>query len=57
MASYSYLAQPSQEHAQALCDSLTAFHDWGVTYPQAIVKFAHDVEWNWRDGHPPLQDW
>jgi Nucleotidyltransferase domain len=51
------LTQPSKEHAQALCDSLTAFHDWGVSYPQAIVKFFYDVEWNWRDGHPPLQDW
>lgn len=51
------LAQPSKEHAQALCDSLTSFHDWGVSYPQAIVKFFYDVEWNWRDGHPPLQDW
>lgn len=51
------LTHPCQEHAQVFCDSLVSFHDWGVTYEQAIVKFFQDVEYNWRDGHPPLQDW
>jgi hypothetical protein len=51
------LAQPDKDHAQAFCDCLTAFHDWGVTYEQAIVRFFQDVEWNWRDGRTPLQDW
>jgi hypothetical protein len=51
------LVQPSKEHAQAFCDCLNTFHDWGVSYDQVIVRFFHDTEWNWRDGRAPLQDW
>jgi hypothetical protein len=51
------LAQPSKEHAQAFCDCLSTFHDWGVSYDQLIVRFLRDTEWNWRDGRAPLQDW
>lgn len=51
------LAQPRKEHAQELCDSINAFHNWGIPYDQVIVRFLHDTEWNWRDGRAPLQDW
>jgi hypothetical protein len=51
------LAQPCKEHAQAFCDSINAFHNWGVSYDQVIVQFVRDAEWNWRDGRAPLQDW
>jgi len=49
--------QPSKEHAQAFCDCINAFHNWGVPYDQVIVRFVQDAEWNWRDGRAPLQDW
>ena len=51
------LAQPNKEHAQAFCDCISAFHDWGASYDQLIVRFLRDTEWNWRDGRAPLQDW
>ena len=51
------LDQPNKEHAQAFCDCLSTFQDWGVSYDQVIVRFFHDTEWNWRDGRAPLQDW
>jgi predicted nucleotidyltransferase len=51
------LKQPCKEHAQAFCDSLSNFQDWGVTYAQAVVKFMEDNEWTWRTGRPALQDW
>ncbi len=51
------LAQPGKEHAQAFCDCINAFHNWGISYDQTIVRFLHDTEWNWRDGRAALQDW
>ncbi len=51
------LVQPNKGHAQAFCDCLSSFHDWGVPYDQLIVRFLRDSEWNWRDGRAPLQDW
>lgn len=50
------LEQPNAEHAQAFSESLINFHDWGVTYGQAVVRFMIDTEWNWRTGKPPLED-
>ncbi len=51
------LGQPCQENAQAFTESISSFHDWGVSYSQAVVNFMKDSEWNWRTGQPPLQDW
>jgi hypothetical protein len=52
------VAHPSKEHAQTFYGSLAAFRDWGIAPGmQAAVQFAMDSEWNWRDGHLPLQDW
>lgn len=54
------LAQPGTIYAQAFSESLINFHDWGVTYEQAVVRFMQDTEWNWRlgtrTGKPPLED-
>ena len=51
------VTQPTQANAQALCDSLSAFQDWGVTIGEAVILFMHHREWNWRTGRAPLQDW
>jgi hypothetical protein len=51
------LGQPCKENAQAFTESISSFHDWGVSYSQAVVNFMKDSEWNWRTGRPPLQDW
>jgi hypothetical protein len=51
------LKRRCKEHAQAFCDSLNYFEDWGMTYAQAVVKFMEDSEWTWRMGRPALQDW
>ena len=51
------LEHPGKENAQAFSESISSFHDWGVTYAQAVVRFMKDSEWNWRTGQAPLQDW
>jgi len=51
------LGQPCKENAQVFTESISSFHDWGVSYSQAVVNFMKDSEWNWRTGQPPLQDW
>jgi predicted nucleotidyltransferase len=51
------LKTPGKDSAQRFCDCIGGFHDWGVTMSQAVVRFMHDSEWNWRAGRPPLQDW
>src|SRR5438067_2209790 len=38
-------------------ESISSFHNWRVSYSQAVVNFMKDSEWNWRAGRPPLQDW
>jgi predicted nucleotidyltransferase len=51
------LRYPSKARAREFADSISAFHDWGVTYEQAVVRFMQDSEWNWRTGRVPLSDW
>lgn len=53
----SLLRQPSGERARAFTDCVSAFQDWGVSFPQAVVRFIKDAEWNWRGRRPPLADW
>jgi hypothetical protein len=50
------LKTPNVENAQRLSDCMTRFHDWGVSFPEAVVRFMKDTEWNWRSGFPPLSD-
>lgn len=51
------LDNPGVETAQAYCDAITAYHDWGVSFPEVFVNFTHDREWNWRGQRAPLHDW
>ena len=50
------LKSPTKDKAVAFRESLTAFHDWGVRYDEAVVRFMQDSEWNWRTHTPPLAD-
>jgi len=51
------LREPSRKTAEAFRDSIMGFRDWGVSEDKAVGHFILDIEWNWRDGRPPLQDW
>ena len=51
------LDKPSIETAQAYTDAILNFHDWGVGIPECFAIYIQDTEWNWRDGHAPIQDW
>ncbi len=50
------LRHPTADNAQAFCDCISNFQDWGIDYMQGISHFFEDVEWNWRSGYPPLED-
>ncbi len=50
------LASPGQAAAQAFCDCISNYRDWGVSFGQAVVKFMEDAEWTWRSGKLALQD-
>lgn len=47
---------PSLETAGRLFTSLREFHDWGVEDLEAYLWFMREVEWDWRDGKPALED-
>lgn len=57
------VADPSSGRAKAVYDSITAFADWGLDIGDSanvqylVSRFILDVEWNWRDRPPPLQEW
>ncbi len=57
------VADPSSTRARVVYDSITAFADWGLdigdstNFGYLASRFILDVEWNWRDGLPPLQEW
>lgn len=51
------LRMPCQAHAEAFRDCLRDFHDWEVTFPQAVSRFIDDVEWHWRRGNPYIYNW
>ncbi len=51
------LAHSSQAAAREVLNCLTDHYgDHGVSTTQALTRFIEDIEWNWRDGRPPLQD-
>ena len=51
------LENPSVRTANAFCDAISAYRDWGVQWNEAVVNFTRDREWNWRGQKPPLHDW
>ena len=51
------LRESSRETATAFRDSVMGFRDWGVSWDKAVGRFILDIEWNWRDGRPPLAEW
>lgn len=51
------LQEGSVTNALALWNCINNWRDWGITYKEGLVRFIQDSEWNWRDGHTPLQDW
>jgi len=51
------LEKPSSETATRLFESVRDFKDWGVTDLEAYTWFMEDVEWSWRKGTTPFEDW
>jgi len=57
------IADPSSARARAVYDSITTFADWGLdvgdstNFQYLASRFILDIEWNWRDGRPPLAEW
>ncbi|MFN8528624.1 MAG: hypothetical protein U0670_08450 [Anaerolineae bacterium] len=51
------LNQPGNESAQAYCEAIVQYRDWGVSFPEAVQYFTRDREWNWRGQKPPIHDW
>ena len=51
------VAQPNAANASALFELVRAHCDWGVSDLDAYRWFMTDVEWRWRTGDPPLEDW
>ena len=47
---------PSLETAGRLFGSIREFRDWGVEDLEAYLWFMREVEWDWRDGKPSLED-
>lgn len=48
---------PDADSANALFETVRDFQGWGVTDLDAYTWFMTDVEWAWRSGTPPLEDW
>lgn len=51
------LDQPSPKTAGQLFACVQNFQDWGVTDIEAYTWFMTEVEWSWRDGTTPMEDW
>ncbi len=51
------LEQPGTATATRLFESVRDFRDWGVSDLEAYTWFMTDIEWCWRSGKPPLEDW
>ena len=51
------LGEPSGERATALFELVRDFQDWGVSDLEAYTWFMTDVEWSWRSGRTPIEDW
>jgi hypothetical protein len=52
-----FLKNPSEKTAEELHKIIYDYYgDDGLSWTQALARFVEDMEWNWRDGRPPLQD-
>jgi len=51
------LDNPGVETANAYAEMVIQHSERDVPLEEAIVRFLHDREWNWRDGKPPIHDW
>ncbi len=51
------LDNPGPATADAFAEAITAYRDWGVSFPETFVNFTRDQEWNWRAGRAPIYDW
>lgn len=51
------LESPSATTATALFECVRDFRDWGVTDLDAYTWFMTDIEWSWRTGTTPIEDW
>ena len=47
----------SSEHAKALAEAVRGHYGLDIPWNRMVVRFIRDVEWNWRDGRPPIADW
>jgi hypothetical protein len=51
------LDQPSVQTAGPLFQCVQEFRDWGVSDIEAYTWFMTEVEWSWRNGTTPMEDW
>lgn len=51
------LIEPTEANASQLFQRLRDFQDWGVPDLEAYHWFMEEVEWSWRKGQTPLEDW
>ena len=51
------LDNPCVQTAGPLFDSVKEFHDWGVKDIEAYTWFMTEVEWSWKNGTTPMEDW
>ena len=51
------LASPGRASASALFEAVRDHADWGVSDLDAYTWFMSDVEWSWRSGTTPIEDW
>jgi hypothetical protein len=50
------LTNPDKETIRAFIEAVQTFHDWGITWEEAVSRFIVNNEWNWLDGEPPISD-
>ena len=53
----SLVQEPSSANATRLFESVRNFRDWGVSDLDAYTWFMTDVEWSWKTGSTPMEDW
>lgn len=51
------LHEPNVHNAVTFRDCITSFRDWGLSYEEAVTQYFYDIEWNWRRGKAPVEDW
>lgn len=51
------LEKPCPETAGPLFHCVQEFHDWGIEDIEAYTWFMTEVEWSWKHGTTPMEDW